>query len=34
LPSALPVTMVLIAVILWIIIDNRKKYLHLINDSN
>jgi uncharacterized membrane protein YphA (DoxX/SURF4 family) len=34
MPSALPVTFVLIAVILWIIIDNRKKYLHLINDSN
>lgn len=34
MPSALPVTIVLVAIILWIIIDNRKKYLHLINDSN
>jgi uncharacterized membrane protein YphA (DoxX/SURF4 family) len=34
MPSALPVTVVLIAVILWIIIDNREKYLFLIDSSN
>jgi uncharacterized membrane protein YphA (DoxX/SURF4 family) len=32
MPSALPITLILIAVIAWIIIDNRNKYLHLIND--
>ncbi|MDP4149511.1 MAG: DoxX family membrane protein [Bacteroidota bacterium] len=33
-PSSLPVVIALAAVILWIIIDNRKKYLYLINRSN
>lgn len=34
MPSTLPIVLVFIGVILWIMIDNRKKYLHLIDDSN
>jgi uncharacterized membrane protein YphA (DoxX/SURF4 family) len=34
MPSALPIVFALIAIILWIIIDNRKKYLYLIDSSN
>lgn len=34
MPSALPVVIVMIAAILWIIVENRHKYLHLIDSSN
>lgn len=29
-PSGLPIVLALIAIILWVIIDNREKYLHMI----
>ncbi|PZF74260.1 DoxX family membrane protein [Taibaiella soli] len=31
MPSALPIAFALIAIILWVIIDNRKKYLPMIS---
>ncbi len=30
-PSGLPIAMILFAIILWVLIENRKKYLALIN---
>lgn len=30
-PSGLPIAMILFAIILWVMIENRKKYLALIN---
>lgn len=31
MPSGLPIALALVAIILWVIIDNRRKYLPMIN---